>query len=276
MIDFFSDAFAFLSKGGFVMYFIFFCSLSAVVLFIERWIALRHASKASAHLASLITDALKQNQFERASSLCDATPCPLCDIARAAIHSKNLTRNALQEVICEEGRRQEVFINKRLPALGAIATVSPLLGLLGTVTGMIAIFSNLADEYAAGGIANPGMLAGGIWEALLTTAAGLCVAIPTFLLHRFLCAKADDLVLSLEKNASTILDILAPPEVKKTYEKSQQFFNTQKTRAQNDLSPQTVSDPPADDNRSQTNDNAPLETCDDNAQTNAIASPTQH
>lgn len=249
------------------MYFIFFCSLSAVVLFIERWIALRHASKASAYLAALITDALQHNQFERASSLCDATPCPLCDIARAAIHSKNLTRHALQEVICEEGRRQEVVINRRLPALGAIATVSPLLGLLGTVTGMIAIFSNLADEYAAGGIANPGMLAGGIWEALLTTAAGLCVAIPTFLLHRFLCTKADDLVLSLEKNASVILDILAPPETKKTYEKSQQFFTQLNPCAPN------ASSPHADDNPSQQND-----TRDDDAsaQTNAIASPTPH
>jgi biopolymer transport protein ExbB len=75
---------------------------------------------------------------------------------------------------------------------------------------MIAVFSSLADEYAAGAQANPGMLAGGIWEALLTTAAGLCVAIPAFMMHRMLNAKLDALWLDIEAATTSLVDLLAP------------------------------------------------------------------
>ncbi len=135
----------------------------------------------------------------------------MAEIARAALNHRDVERDALLAAVGDAGHKAEVMLNRRVPSLGAVATLSPLLGLLGTVTGMISIFSQMADEYAAGMTANQGMLAGGIWEALLTTAAGLCVAIPAFVLHRLLCAKLDDFLLELETYATQIADILAPP-----------------------------------------------------------------
>ena len=214
MIDFFSNAFGFLAKGGILMVFIILCSIAAIVLFTEKWFALRKASKHTHSQRKSLEEAISEKQYERALMLCDAHPGPLSQIAKAAILHQNLTREALQESIQDEAKRQFSVINRRIPAVGIIASISPLLGLLGTVTGMIQVFSNLADEYAAGAHANPGMLAGGIWEALLTTAAGLCVAIPAFLLHRLLTAKLDKLWLELEESSTAILDLLAPPMVK--------------------------------------------------------------
>lgn len=210
MPDFVIDAFTFLSKGGFVMIFIFLCSLIAIVFFVERWLALRQEIKCMRRLASALLEAVQNRQTERAYSLCDTHVCAFASIARTALKNEGLTRDALEEVISDEAHRQEVRLNKRIPAIGAISTISPLLGLLGTVTGLIAVFSRLADEYAAGSNVNPGMLAGGIWEALITTAAGLCVAIPAFVMHRYLCGKFDNLMMQLEENSTKLLDILAP------------------------------------------------------------------
>ena len=214
MFDFFSRAFDFLSKGGFLMIFILLCSVVAIVLFIERWFALRNEARAMRRLDPSLRESISEGQYERALTQCDANPCAITGIAGAAVRHRTLSREALQEAVQDEAKRQYAVLQRRIPAVGIIANISPLLGLLGTVTGMIQVFSNLADEYAAGAHANPGMLAGGIWEALLTTAAGLCVAIPAFLLHRILCGKLDTLWLDLEAAATAIVDRLAPPQPK--------------------------------------------------------------
>ena len=211
MTEFFSNAFAFLMKGGVLMIAIFLCSIVAIVLFIERMITLSKAAKQTDELAKPLTDAIREGQYERALTLCDSHPGPLSELAKAALEHKTLARESLQEAVSDEGKRQFSALNRFIPSIGTIASISPMLGLLGTVTGMIQVFSSLADEYAAGAHANPGMLAGGIWEALLTTAAGLCVAIPAFLLHRYLESKLDRLWLALEHHATEIVDILAPP-----------------------------------------------------------------
>lgn len=211
MTDFFSKALTFLMKGGVLMIFIFICSLVAIALFVERIIALHKAAKQTESLSKPLTDALNEGQYERALTLCDSHPGALAELAKCAISHKKLARESLQEAVNDEGKRQFSALNRFIPAIGTIAGISPMLGLLGTVTGMIQVFSNLADEYAAGVHANPGMLAGGIWEALLTTAAGLCVAIPAFLMHRYLESKLDRLWLALEHHATAIVDILAPP-----------------------------------------------------------------
>lgn len=210
MPEILNQAFEFLAKGGVVMIFIILCSLAAIVLFVERWMALRQARKQTEALRKPLIEAVTEKQFERAMTLCDAHPGALAALAKAAIEHKDLTREGIQELVMDEGRRQAAKLERFIPAIGAIASISPLLGLLGTVTGMIAVFSNLADEYSAGVQANPGMLAGGIWEALLTTAAGLCVAIPAFILHRMLSAKLDDIWLDIEAASTAIVDILAP------------------------------------------------------------------
>ena len=214
MIDLLSSALDFLAKGGVLMIFIFLGSIVAIAFFVERWIALRTASKQIQRLRPMLKEALTALQFERALTLCDAHPCALSAIAKNAILHRQRTREGIQKTIEDAAKSQYAQLERFIPAIGIVANISPLLGLLGTVTGMIQVFSNLADEYAAGAHANPGMLAGGIWEALLTTAAGLCVAIPAFLMHRYLCAKLDDLWLELETYSTEILDLLAPAATK--------------------------------------------------------------
>ena len=192
------------------MLFIFLCSIAAIVLVIERMLALHADKKQTRLLTSPLIDALQNAHFERAFSLIDSHPCALAAIASTALKHRGHSRESIQEAMMDEARQQDARLNRFIPLIGSISTISPLLGLLGTVTGMIQVFSRLADEYDAGAMANPGMLAGGIWEALLTTAAGLCVAIPVFLFHRLLTSKLDDLMLQLEATSSQILDILAP------------------------------------------------------------------
>lgn len=211
MYDSIVSAYEFLAKGGVVMIFIFACSVAAIVIFAERAAVLRHEKKQTARFIAPFLEALKLGQTERAYALCDDSRCGMAEIARAALNHRDIERDALLAAVGDAGHKAEVMLNRHVPSLGAVATLSPLLGLLGTVTGMISIFSQMADEYAAGMTANQGMLAGGIWEALLTTAAGLCVAIPAFALHRLLCAKLDDFMLELETYATQIADILAPP-----------------------------------------------------------------
>ena len=212
MTNFFANAFDFLTKGGVLMIFIILCSIAAIGFFIERWITLRGAKKHLEQLKSPLLDAVKESQFERALTLCDAHPCALSEVAKCIIQHRELKREAIQEAVQDEFNRQFAILNRFIPAIGIIASISPMLGLLGTVTGMIQVFSSLADEYAAGAHANPGMLAGGIWEALLTTAAGLCVAIPAYLLHRWLDSKLEAIILDLETVTTQIVDLIAPPQ----------------------------------------------------------------
>ncbi|MBQ9394608.1 MAG: MotA/TolQ/ExbB proton channel family protein [Proteobacteria bacterium] len=213
MPEFLTNAFDFLAKGGVVMIFIFLCSIVAIVFFIERCIALKAAMRQTVSVRDSLLEAVRDRQYERALTLCDSNKGAMAELAKCVIRNRHLTREGIQEVLADESKRQFAKLNRFIPAIGVIASISPLLGLLGTVTGMIQVFSNLADEYAAGAHANPGMLAGGIWEALLTTAAGLCVAIPAFLLHRILNAMLDRLWLELEKTATQLIDLIAPPPV---------------------------------------------------------------
>jgi len=116
----------------------------------------------------------------------------------------------------EAGRRETAFLERFVGAIGAVASVAPLIGLLGTVTGMIKVFGRVGEEYEKGGELNPGMLANGIWEALITTAAGLTVAIPAFLAYRYLMSRIDRYVVELEAEASEIVDLVAPHDERPT------------------------------------------------------------
>lgn len=216
MYDSLVSAYEFLAKGGIVMIFIIASSLAAIVLFVERLLVFRHERNRSRRLIEPLCEAIQLGQLERAYALCDEYAGCMARIARAALAKRDLARDALISSVGDEGRVAEVYLNRRIPSVGAISTLSPLLGLLGTVTGMITIFSQMAEEYEAGMIANQGMLAGGIWEALLTTAAGLCVAIPAFIMHRILCARIDDFMIELEAGATRIVDLLAPPPKNKS------------------------------------------------------------
>jgi biopolymer transport protein ExbB len=113
-----------------------------------------------------------------------------------------------KDVMEETGRREAIFLGSHLELLGVIAAVSPLLGLLGTVSGMIGAFGAVAQA----GMGNPGLLAGGIGQALLTTAAGLVVAIPAMVIHRLLLSRVETLTGDLEDLGADLLESLAAPD----------------------------------------------------------------
>ena len=201
----------FLAKGGVFMIPILLCSVVSIVLFVERCVTLRRARRNMDDFLTAILEAVRERQYERAYTLCDGSHLPLAVIARKALDSRRLTREALAERLQETLAAEVARLERFFSMLGAIASISPLLGLLGTVTGMIQVFGRVADVFNAGGQANAGMLADGIWEALITTAAGLCVAIPTFVMHRYLVSRLEAFVIELEEASTCILDSIAPP-----------------------------------------------------------------
>jgi biopolymer transport protein ExbB len=118
------------------------------------------------------------------------------------------SRIVFKDVMEESGRREAIFLSSHLELLGVLASVSPLLGLLGTVSGMINAFGAVAQA----GLGNPGLLAGGIGQALLTTAAGLVVAIPVMIIHRLLMGRVETLTADLEDLGADLLEALAAQE----------------------------------------------------------------
>ncbi len=211
MVDILKNCFEFLSKGGVFMIPIALCSIASVVIFVQRLIVLKKAFRELRTKKNALLEAIGNAQYERAYTLCDGSDNALITIVKTALNARKLVREALSEKISDTASRETARLERFFSMLGALASISPLLGLLGTVTGMIQVFGRVATEFNAGGQANPGMLAGGIWEALITTAAGLCVAIPAFLMHRYLVSKLDAFVLELEDASNAILDVIAPP-----------------------------------------------------------------
>ena len=184
------DIFTIFTKGGVVMYPILLCSIVSVAILLERLFALRKSriisnSDLLMHLAEKhawdeLKEAAKKGDdlFARVISMTLSDPSSESETAKITeIYAKKVT--------------EEIYSHTSIP--GVMATLSPLLGLLGTVLGMIRIFNKFTE---AGG--NPMILAGGIWEALITTAAGLTVAIPSLIIYRFLSYKADKSVAELE------------------------------------------------------------------------------
>ncbi len=128
----------------------------------------------------------------------------MANIIVAGIRNFGKRREIVKESIEEIGRREAAILERYINVVGTIAAIAPLLGLLGTVFGMIKAF----DVISIQGVGNPSSLAGGISEALITTAAGLVVAIPTFVLYRYLANKADALIVEMEEHSIRMVDLL--------------------------------------------------------------------
>lgn len=197
------------TRGGWLMYPIFLCSVIALGLFIERLFKLRRSRVLPRPMIQNVNDLITRKKIADAMYLCQGNPSAMARIYHAALKISGQPRTAIKEVVTDVGRREADQLGKYIPVLGTIASISPLLGLLGTVSGMIKTF-NLISYY---GVGNPGTLAAGISEALLTTAAGLCVAIPTMVGYRFVAGKADGLISEMEEVSLQVVESLKGPEV---------------------------------------------------------------
>ncbi|MBD3296671.1 MAG: MotA/TolQ/ExbB proton channel family protein, partial [Candidatus Omnitrophica bacterium] len=176
-------------KGGPLMFLILLCSIIAAAVVIERFVRLYRARINTDEFMEDIAETLKRNKVMEAIDKCNAMPGPIAKILKAGILKHNRSRAEIKEAIEDAGVHEVPELEKNLGALATIAHISPLLGLLGTVTGMVRTFQVIEQKAVALMPVNPGDLAGGIWEALITTVAGLAVAIPTYVAYNFLVSK---------------------------------------------------------------------------------------
>jgi biopolymer transport protein ExbB len=191
-------------KGGILMYPIAFCSIIAVGIFLERMWVLRRGRVLPRDFLIEVEDLVMRRKRSEAITLCKRNNSSIAHVIRVGIENYGKKRDVIKEKIEEVGRREAASLERYINVIGTIAGISPLLGLLGTVSGMIKSFNIISLQ----GVADPASLAGGISEALITTAAGLVVAIPTFVIYRYLMNKADSLILEMEENSIRMVDLV--------------------------------------------------------------------
>ncbi len=191
-------------SGGWLMAPIIACSIAAMAIIFERLWSLRRERVAPGGLAALAWRWVTTEELteERVHAL--RAGSPLGRILAAGLDSRDLERELMKESIEEVGRHVVHELERYLGTLGTIAAITPLLGLLGTVIGLIKVFAVITAQ----GVGEPRVLAGGISEALITTAAGLTVAIPSLLFHRILRGRVDALVVTMEKEALRMVGAL--------------------------------------------------------------------
>ena len=191
-------------SGGWLMAPIILCSIAAMAIIVERLWSLQRERVVPEDLVAHAWQWATTGELteERIQALREGSP--LGRILAAGLASRDLDREFMKESIEEVGRHVAHELERYLSALGTIAAITPLLGLLGTVIGMIKVFAVITAQ----GVGEPRMLAGGISEALITTAAGLTVAIPSLLFHRVLRGRVDELVVTMEQKALELMGAL--------------------------------------------------------------------
>ncbi len=158
----------------------------------------------------LIRNKVEGGQVSEAMTLCEGNESTISVVTAGGLRRAGEAREVIKEAFEEVGRVEVSHLGRFVEVLGTIAAVSPLLGLLGTVVGMIDVFRTVvADVGEVAGPVNPASLANGIWAALLTTAAGLSVAIPAYLGYRYLLTRLDRIALEMEEVSLDLLDLLA-------------------------------------------------------------------
>jgi biopolymer transport protein ExbB len=155
-----------------------------------------------------ILDKMKHHQVKEALQICDGTKSPISHILKAGILKYDRPRPQIKEAIEDASLYEIPKLEKNLTTLATIAHISPLLGLLGTVTGMVRCFQAIQAKATTLHPVSPADLAGGIWEALLTTVAGLIVAIPTFVAYNYLVSRINSFVLEMEKASTELVNFL--------------------------------------------------------------------
>jgi biopolymer transport protein ExbB len=186
------------------MYPIIFCSVVAFAVFLERLWVLRRRKIIPDDFVRNVEELIRKQKLSDALFLSQGDSSSIGRIFFAGLKNAGRGLWLVKEAIEERGDREALGLEKRIGMLATVANLAPLLGLLGTVSGMIKSFNVISLE----GTGNPAHLAGGIAEALITTAAGLCVAIPTLVIHRILKDKAESLIFEMEENSLRLIETI--------------------------------------------------------------------
>jgi biopolymer transport protein ExbB len=190
--------------GGWLMLPIILCSIIAAAICVERLWSLKPSRIAPRHTLATVWGWLKKDEFDAKKLKTLRSGSPLGEILAAVLVNHRRGRGAMKESVEEAAGQVLHDLERYLTALGTIAAIAPLLGLLGTVIGMIDVFTVIRLQ----GTGDPNELAGGISEALITTAAGISVAIPSLIFHRMFTRRVDDLVLTMEQEANKLVELL--------------------------------------------------------------------
>jgi biopolymer transport protein ExbB len=190
--------------GGWMMWPIIACSVVAVAIVLERLWTLQERRVIPPSVANHVWELVQQNQLDVKQIQQVHQSSPIGQVFAAGLAYRHASRDVLKEVVEDTGRHVVHDLERYLSPLGTIAAISPLLGLLGTVSGMIRSFTAITGT----GVPNAGVLAAGISEALVATAAGLTVAIPSLIAYRYLRGRVDGLVVKIEKESIRFIEAL--------------------------------------------------------------------
>ncbi|MDD5730331.1 MAG: MotA/TolQ/ExbB proton channel family protein [Candidatus Omnitrophica bacterium] len=194
--------------GGPVMWPILICSVFAMAIALDKFWYLQKIRIDTKEFLDGILDRIKRHQIQEALQICDKTKSPVSLILKAGILKYDRSRPQIKEAIEDASLYEIPKLEKNLSILATVAHICPLLGLLGTVTGMVRCFQVIQAKATAFSPVSPADLAGGIWEALLTTVAGLLVAIPTYVAYNYLVNRVNNFILEMEKAATELVNFL--------------------------------------------------------------------
>ncbi|MCX5687269.1 MAG: MotA/TolQ/ExbB proton channel family protein [Candidatus Omnitrophica bacterium] len=201
--------FEIMQKGGPIIYPIILCSIIAFGIILERSYYFRKIRIDAVFFMNNIEGVLKRNKIAESVKICEDTKGPIATIVKAGLLKHDRPRQEIREAIEDAGHQEVSKLEGHIKVLATIAHISPLLGLLGTVVGMVKAFQVIQIKTVAFNPVSAGDLAGGIWQALLTTALGLIVAIPAIVAYHYLTAKVQDFVLDMERSATELINMLS-------------------------------------------------------------------
>ena len=194
----------YVERGGPVMWPLLALSVLGLTVIIWRWWALRQATAGVPALMKALRSALLNGNITEAIAICDKHPGPVASIVKAGLIRASRPKEEVELALQDASAHELALLERGLPVLATIAMIAPLLGFLGTVTGMINSFEALASV----GLNNPAAVAQGISEALITTAAGLIIAIPVQMAYNYFITSVNGLVRNMESAANVVLEAL--------------------------------------------------------------------
>ena len=192
-------------QGGVIIIIISALSLVAVAIIIERLLFFRKIRVDEDKMISRLKVTLEKGHFDEALSICENNPSPITNLMRVGIEHRSYSPQVIKDMIMAAANSEIPIMERYLSTLGTIAHIAPLLGLLGTVTGNIKAFGILGNLSSVG---DPSLLAQGISEALLTTAAGLIVSIPAIIFYNYLVSKVNHIIIRLENRVNELVLLL--------------------------------------------------------------------
>ncbi len=197
-----------LKHGGVMMWLLLVTGGVGVAVFVERLLHYHREQINSIEFINGVRNVLRRDNLVEALSICDATPGPVARLVKTAILNRERGRDGVRESLEEAGLLEVPRLEEKLNLLATIAQIAPIMGLLGTVLGFVSVFRVLQTL----GVSAPaGYLAGGVWQALVCTGAGLAVSIPAYAGYNYLVSRVNSIVLDMEKASAEILNLLSEP-----------------------------------------------------------------